>query len=46
MVSAVEGLRAGGFEARFVSLGKIGHVWPVDFEARMREPIAWAAAAP
>lgn len=46
MVPAVAALRAGGMEARYVSLGKIGHVWPNDFEARMREPIAWAAHAP
>jgi hypothetical protein len=42
MVSAVAALRAGGIEVRYVSLGKIAHVWPNDFEARMREPIAWA----
>lgn len=42
MVSAVVGLHAAGIEARYVSLGKIAHVWPNDFETRMREPIAWA----
>lgn len=42
MVSAVALLKKHGVEARFVSLGKIGHTWPSDFEARMREPIAWA----
>lgn len=42
MVSAVVGLQAAGIEARYVSLGKIAHVWPNDFETRMREPIAWA----
>lgn len=42
MVSAVAALRAGGIEARYVSLGSIGHVWPNDFEKRMRGPIAWA----
>jgi len=46
MVSAVAALKAGGIEARYVSLGKIAHVWPNDFETRMREPIAWAAQAP
>lgn len=43
MVSAVAALRKGGLDARFISLGNIGHVWPNDFEMRMREPIAWAA---
>jgi hypothetical protein len=43
MVAAVARLQKKGFEARFVSLGKIGHTWPTDFDARMREPIAWAA---
>jgi predicted esterase len=46
MVSAVVALQAGGIEARYVSLGKIAHVWPNDFENRMREPISWAAQAP
>lgn len=35
-------LRRSGFEARYVSLGPIPHYWPGDFEARMREHIAWA----
>jgi hypothetical protein len=43
METAVKMLRKAGFEARYVSLGKIPHVWPEDFEARMQEPIAWAA---
>lgn len=42
MTSAVAVLKAGGIDARYVSLGKIGHVWPNDFETRMRGPIAWA----
>lgn len=46
MLSAVAALRAGGIEARYVSFGKIAHVWPNDFEVRMREPIAWAGQAP
>lgn len=33
---------AAGVSARWVSLGPIGHVWPADFEARMREPLRWA----
>jgi predicted esterase len=45
MELAVATLRAAGLEARYVSLGKIAHVWPNDFEARMREPIAWAGHA-
>jgi hypothetical protein len=43
METAVKLLRKAGFEARYVSLGKIPHEWPPDFEARMQEPIAWAA---
>jgi hypothetical protein len=43
MTGAVESLRHAGMDARYVSLGKIGHVWPADFDKRMREPIAWAA---
>ncbi|MFO0615702.1 MAG: hypothetical protein U0414_24115 [Polyangiaceae bacterium] len=35
-------LARAGFEARYVSLGPIPHQWPDDFEARMREHIAWA----
>lgn len=46
MTTAVETLRKGGLETRFVSLGAIGHAWPKDFEARMREPIAWASGEP
>lgn len=42
MTAAVTKLKAAGLEARWVSFGKIPHVWPQDFEARMREPIAWA----
>ncbi|MBL8718519.1 MAG: hypothetical protein JNL79_21240 [Myxococcales bacterium] len=42
MVATVAAAKAAGLEARWVSLGKIGHTWPPDFEARMREPIAWA----
>jgi hypothetical protein len=43
MTAAIDALKRAGMDARYVSLGKIGHVWPADFEARMREPIAWAA---
>jgi predicted esterase len=43
MSGAVDALRREGMEARYVSLGRIGHVWPADFEKTMREPIAWAA---
>jgi predicted esterase len=43
MKAATATLRAAGLETRYVSLGKIAHVWPDDFEARMAEPIAWAA---
>jgi predicted esterase len=43
MMGAIDALRRAKMEARFVSLGKIGHVWPTNFETTMREPIAWAA---
>jgi predicted esterase len=43
MVGAIDSLKRAGMDARYVSLGKIGHVWPADFERTMREPIAWAA---
>ncbi len=43
MANAVAILKASHLEARYVSLGPIGHHWPQDFEARMKEPIAWAA---
>jgi predicted esterase len=43
MTAAVKTLKKKGMEARWISLGKIGHVWPEDFDVRMREPIAWAA---
>lgn len=39
-------LKKAGLETRYVSLGKIGHAWPNDFEQRMSEPIAWAARVP
>jgi hypothetical protein len=45
MVRYAAMVKAGGISTKFVSLGPIGHVWPDDFEARMREPIAWAAGA-
>jgi predicted esterase len=43
MTEAIAALKRAGMPARYVSLGKIGHVWPANFEATMREPIAWAA---
>jgi predicted esterase len=43
MTGAIDALHRAGMEARYVSLGKIGHVWPTNFEQTMREPIAWAA---
>jgi predicted esterase len=45
MTSSAAALRRAGLETRYVSLGKIGHQWPGDFEARMSEPIGWAAGA-
>jgi predicted esterase len=42
MTGATLALKRAGMPARFVSLGRIGHVWPTNFETTMREPIAWA----
>jgi predicted esterase len=42
MTGAIDALKHAGMPARFVSLGRIGHVWPTNFETTMREPIAWA----
>lgn len=44
MRASAAALKRSGFEARYVSLGAIPHQWPEDFEARMREHIAWALA--
>lgn len=46
MASTDASLRAAGLESRYISLGKIGHQWPNDFEARMSEPISWASGKP
>jgi predicted esterase len=35
-----------GLPTRFVSLGRFGHGYPADMDARMREPMAWVAGAP
>lgn len=43
MKRALASLVARSIEVRWVSFGKIAHVWPRDFEERMREPLAWAA---
>jgi hypothetical protein len=34
-------LNHAGLATRFVTLGKFGHGYPPDMEARMREPMAW-----
>ena len=39
-------LDRAGIPTRFVSLGRFGHGYPADMEARMREPMAWVAGAP
>ena len=41
MQRAAARLSAGGVPARFVSLGRIGHWLPEDFEDRMREALRW-----
>ena len=43
MTAAVAMLNRNKIEARYVSLGKIGHQWPLDFDGRMRDSINWAA---
>jgi predicted esterase len=43
MTAAVATLARAGIAARYVSLGKIGHVWPEDFDGRMGAAITWAA---
>jgi predicted esterase len=42
MTKAAERLRAGGVEARFVSLGPMGHGLPANLAALIEEPLAWA----
>jgi predicted esterase len=42
MTKAAERLRAGGIEARFVSLGPMGHGLPANLAAVLEEPLAWA----
>jgi predicted esterase len=34
-------MNRAGLATRFVSLGRVGHGYPPDMEARMREPMAW-----
>jgi len=43
MQAAVVALNKAGIVARYVSLGPIAHVWPDDFEQRMKAHIDWAA---
>jgi predicted esterase len=45
MQRAVTVLEAGGIEAKYVSLGPIGHWLPDDLDARLRSAMAWARAA-
>jgi predicted esterase len=42
MVAAAKKTNAAGLEAKFVSLGKVGHHFAVDMETRMVEAIRWA----
>lgn len=35
-----------GLPTRFVSLGRFGHGYPADMDARMRQPMAWVAGEP
>lgn len=45
MVRAVDKLRAGGIEARFVSLGRMGHGLPANLAVVLAEPLSWARGA-
>lgn len=42
MVGQAKKLVRAGFPAAFMSLGKIGHAFPRDMNARMRRAVAWA----
>ncbi len=44
MTAAVAALSRAGIEARYVSLGNIGHKWPEDFDARLGASITWAGS--
>jgi predicted esterase len=46
MIRATKLLVAGGIEAKFVSLGRVGHTFPSDMAARMETAISWVRAAP
>lgn len=46
MLTSTRLLAAGGIEARFASLGQVGHTFPSDMPARMEEAISWVRAAP
>lgn len=41
LLDAEKRLNAGGVEARFYSLGKVGHHFAVDMDAKMVEVLAW-----
>ncbi|MGZ3453070.1 MAG: alpha/beta hydrolase [Polyangiales bacterium] len=44
MVAATKSANAAGLEAKFLTLGKVGHHFAVDMEDRMAEAIAWVRA--
>jgi predicted esterase len=42
MVGEAKRLARAGFPVAFMSMGKVGHTFPKDIEARMRRALAWA----
>jgi hypothetical protein len=46
MRAQAESLRKQGIEARFVSLGRVGHFIPVETAAQVAELIDWARGDP
>jgi predicted esterase len=45
MLKATRLLVAGGIEAKFVSLGQVGHTFPSDMPDRMEAAISWVRAS-
>lgn len=45
MRASAERLRAEGFDARFVSLGRVGHTYVADDPKKLADAVAWTEAA-
>ena len=43
MVGEAKKLARAGFPVAFMSMGKVGHTFPKDIDARMSRAIAWAS---